>query len=415
MSPPLHPLVALGIAALGGFAIGLEREWEAHGKERSPLRPGIRTSTLLGLIGGIAGVAWGDGYLGVAAILLAAASALLVAAFVISRPHGMTTYFAAVLALGAGTLAGLDHLSLAAAIVAFTSLILFEKTWIHAFAKKIDDAEMRAGIRFAVMAVVILPLLPKGPFGPLGGVRPRELWALTLAFSGISFAGYVLRRVLGERFGYPVVGAVGGLFSSTGVTLVFARESQKDRYSARTLAAGAIAASTVLLARSLVVVTLLSPPVGLALTPLVAGPFVIGVLFVAVLSRRGGEKPHPPPETKNPLKVLQALELATVFQLVLFATHFVMQRWGAYGLEWAGAILGFADMDALLLSMSKAASSGGAPAQTAARAIALGIMSNAVLKLVIALALGRADYRKLAPIGLLVLSLASAASLIVIR
>ena len=33
-------------------------------------------------------------------------------------------------------------------------------------------------VLFGVMALVILPLLPEGPYGPLGGIRPREIWAL---------------------------------------------------------------------------------------------------------------------------------------------------------------------------------------------------------------------------------------------
>jgi len=71
---------------------------------------------------------------------------------------------------------------------------------------RLDEASLRAGIRFSVMAVVILPLLPRGPYGPLGGVRPRELWVWVLFFSGLSFAGFLARRALGARFGYAVTG-----------------------------------------------------------------------------------------------------------------------------------------------------------------------------------------------------------------
>ena len=54
------------------------------------------------------------------------------------------------------------------------------------------------------MAIVILPLLPEGPIGPFGGIRPRELWLLVLFFTGLSFAGYLGRRLFGAGRGYPL-------------------------------------------------------------------------------------------------------------------------------------------------------------------------------------------------------------------
>jgi uncharacterized membrane protein (DUF4010 family) len=90
-----------------------------------------------------------------------------------------------------GGLAGLEYLALASAITSTACLLLAEKRTLPRLVGRLDDAEIRAGVRFAVMAAVVLPLRPRGPFGPLGGIRPRALWALVLFFSGFSFAGYV--------------------------------------------------------------------------------------------------------------------------------------------------------------------------------------------------------------------------------
>jgi hypothetical protein len=88
------------------------------------------------------------------------------------------------------------RLQIASGIIAVTTLLLAEKTGLHALVARLDDTAFRAAIRFAVMAVVVLPLLPVGPLDPYGLVRPRELWALVLFFSGLSFAGYVARRAV---------------------------------------------------------------------------------------------------------------------------------------------------------------------------------------------------------------------------
>lgn len=50
----------------------------------------------------------------------------------------------------------------------------------------------------------------------------RDLWILVLLFSGLSFVGYIAQRITGAA-GYALTGLLGGLVSSTSVTLSFAR------------------------------------------------------------------------------------------------------------------------------------------------------------------------------------------------
>ena len=59
------------------------------------------------------------------------------------------------------------------------------------------------------MALVVLPLLPSGPYGPWGGIRPRELWALVLFFSGLllisnGIQGEYIARIFEEVKGRPL-------------------------------------------------------------------------------------------------------------------------------------------------------------------------------------------------------------------
>lgn len=149
-----------------------------------------------------------------AALLLAGTAALIVAAYMAASRAEVdgTTEMAALVVLAAGVVAGLHELRLASATIAVTTLLLVEKSRLHKIVERIDDASLRAGLRFAVMAVVILPILPAGPYGPLGGIRPRQLWAMVLFFSGLSFAGYIARRWMGSKRGYPIAGLLGGSF-----------------------------------------------------------------------------------------------------------------------------------------------------------------------------------------------------------
>jgi uncharacterized membrane protein (DUF4010 family) len=145
-----------------------------------------------------------------------------------------------------------------------TAFVLLEKSRIHDLVYRIRSDELSAGMRFAVLALVILPLLPEGPFGRDPGVKPRQIWSLVLVFSGLSFASFIALRVAGPTKGYGVSGLLGGLISSTAVTMNFSRESVKSPPLGGVLALGVLAACTVLYLRVLVLCTALNPDVAAA-------------------------------------------------------------------------------------------------------------------------------------------------------
>jgi len=409
----LESTAVIGIfgAALGGAAVGVEREWSGHASGPHAHFAGVRTFTLLGGLAGLTGWLWNAGYEVFAAVLLASAGLLVVAAYAATsrRDVEATTEVAALVVLAAGVTSGTGHVTLASGIIAVTWLLLVEKSRLHAMIAQLDDVELRAGARFAVMAVVILPLLPAGPFGPFGGVRPRDLWALVLLFSGLSFAGYIARRAVGARGGYLVAGLFGGFVSSTAVTLAFAQKSRADRTLGAPLAAGVTAACTLMFVRVLVATAILNPPLVRVLVPYVWLPFVVGVALSVVEARERAGDPRNAAQ-ENPLQFKGAMQMALLFQVVLFAVHVVRETAGEAGILVSGAVLGVSDVDALTIAMNRSAASG-TPLPVAARAIALGMLMNTILKLILALGIGRARFRRIAGASLAALAIASAAAL----
>ncbi len=384
----------LVVAALGGAAIGVERERSGHASGAKAHLGGFRTFTLLGGLAGMAGWLATLGLAALAAVLVAAAAALVVVGYVAAsrRDIDATTEVAALVAIAAGVLAGSGRLALASGIVAITVLLLVEKTRLHAVVRRLDDEEMRAAASFGVMAVVILPLLPEGPYGPLGGIRPQLLWLLVLFFSGLSFVGYIARRAIGARRGYPLAGLLGGLISSTNVTFTFARLSGRTPALGGPLAIGAIGACVMLFPRVLLTATVLNPAVAAALWPYLVAPFVIGAVAL-VLGMRGAHAAPEPPAPTNPLQLWPALQMALVIQAVLYGVFIMHERFGGAGLVASGAVLGLTDLDALTVSMTHLAAEGAATG-IAARAIATGVVSNSVVKIGIALALGSRSFRR---------------------
>jgi len=414
----LFPILGVVVAALGGAAIGVERQRSGHASGAHPHLGGIRTFTLLGGASGLAGLLWVSGYAGVAIALISGALALVVVSYAAASRQDVdgTTEVAAVVVVAAGFLAGIGQMQLSSAVVAITALLLVEKSRLHAFVARIDDEELRAAVRFAVMAVVILPLLPAGPFEKLGGIKPRQLWLLVLFFSGMSFTGYLARRAIGSAQGYRWAGLLGGFVSSTTVTLTFARHSRSEPALSRALAIGAIGASTVLFPRVLIATLVLNPTVARWLAPLTAGAFAIGALVFLLYLRRSTTEPEESgiARPKNPLQIGPALQMALTFQVVLFAVQFVRQWFGNVGVMVSGAVLGLTDVDALTLSMARGAADGIDPL-LAARAITVGILANCVLKAALALSLGTTVFRRFTSATLAAMIVVLAASLAMIR
>jgi uncharacterized membrane protein (DUF4010 family) len=394
-------VVPFAVAALGGATVGLERQTSGHADGPSARFAGIRTFTLVGLLGAVAGTLTAQGHELSAAAVLVACGAMIAAAYVAAARVDVdgTTEVAALVVLAAGTLAGLGQLSLAGGVVAVTALLLVEKSRLHALAARVDDSDLRSGLRFAAMALVILPALPAGPFGPGIGVRPRELWALVLFFSGLSFAGHLAQRAVGPSRGLTVAGALGGLVSSTNVTLTFARASRQEPAHAGGLAAGALAANAMLFPRVLLATAVLNPPLALDLAPRLVPALAVTALAAWVVARRNTAPATSPATSNNPLKVGPALQMAALFQVVLYVVDAARTWFGAVGVIGSAAVLGVTDVDALTVTMARGAVEGHSP-DVAARAIAVGILANTGLKVALALGLGAGAFQRSCGLGL---------------
>ncbi len=405
-------LAGLLIATLGGAAVGLERQWSGHALGPSARFAGIRTFTMLGAVGGLAGWLWLTGVTTLAAVLLGGGVAIVAAAYFAGSRRDIdgTTEVAALVVLAAGVLAGLGSVTLASGIFALVTLLLVEKSRLHALVGRLDDVGLRSGVRFGVMALVVLPLLPEGPYGPLGGVRPRELWMLVLFFSGLSFAGFVARRVVGPGRGYFVTGLLGGLISSTNVTLTFARASRSATTDDRAMAHGAVAANAMLYPRVLLATAVLNPAVVGPLALYLAAPALAATVLSAAGARRRPSEGGTEVDVVNPLQLSGALQMAVLFQVVQMAVSLARAWWGTSGLFTSAAILGLTDVDALTVSMARGLASEVAP-DIAAFAIAIGVFANTGMKLGLALMFGSTRYRLLAGGGLAAMLLALGVSL----
>jgi len=121
--------VELGVAALGGLAVGVEREWSARNRGREHDFAGVRTFLLLGLVGGLAAELTRAEFAFAGGVLFAGGALLVVAAYALAAWKGdleATTEVAGLVVLAAGALAGYGRLGVASGLSALTALVLME-------------------------------------------------------------------------------------------------------------------------------------------------------------------------------------------------------------------------------------------------------------------------------------------------
>ncbi len=381
------------IAAALGLLVGLQREWS---KSRVA---GIRTFPLITLFGALMGGIAEDFTMVVSAGLLAVATMLVVANAAKIRAGakdpGMTTEFAALAMYGAGVAVTRGQVLPAIVVTGCVAVLLQFKETLHSFASSMDEAEIRAGARLALIALVILPALPDQGYGPYGVLNPFRIWMMVVLIVGISLAAYISYRLLGAKAGSWAAGLLGGLISSTATTTTYAQRALDPTRLAGSVAV-IVTASAVVFGRVLLEIGVVGPAVFAQTAPPLA--VMMGVMLVlAYLSQRKAVSMEPEPE-EPPSTMRTAVAFGLLYALVLFAIAASRQYFGSAGMFTVAALSGLTDVDAITLSTVHMVDSGGLHPNLGWRLILTGIMSNLLFKAGIVAVIGRAKtLRTVAP------------------
>jgi uncharacterized membrane protein (DUF4010 family) len=404
-----------------GLVIGLERE---RSQRPAPTFAGARTFAFIALLGAIAAyvqtgfdVAW----LVVAALL--AVSALVTVSYVVSAHKGSlgaTTEISALFTFLVGALCGWGRLGLAAALGVAGLLLLSLKAWSTRVQERISEEDVEAAVKFAVITAIVLPLLPNRAYGPteaLQALNPYKIWLMVVLISGLNFAGYILVKVVGQRHGLGLTGILGGLVSSTAVTLGFSQRSRREPPLAAALTVGILLAWTVMFIRVVVMVSIVSPALG--------GRVGLGIGLLAAVSlllcgwlwwahSKGDQETQEVTSGQNPIDLRQAIKFGLLFGGVTFVAKAAQVYFGDTGLYVAGALAGLTDVDAISLSMANLANATPADLGPAARTVLIAVIANTLVKGGMAVFLGGgAMRRRMLPATLALILAGIAAALLI--
>ncbi len=386
-------------AALGlGMLIGLERE-RTRGEERT--FAGVRTFAMVALLGatsvfagGQAGLPWVVGVVFLAVVALVAVAYYLTAK---GGSIGVTTEISLLLTFFIGSMCAWDQVGIAGAVAVAAMLLLALKGWLHNLAKRIEPSDVEATLKFAIITLIVLPLVPNTNYGPAGleVINPYKTWLMVVLIAGLNFAGYVLVKVVGREHGLGITGLLGGLVSSTAVTLSFSQRSRSEPNLAPVLALAILLAWTVMFFRVVVEVGVVN--ISLA-KDLVLGMVLMGAVSLAIcflLWRRGRSTEKAEVESgHNPFELGDAIKFGVLFAVVIFVASAAQVYFGDTGLYLAGALAGLTDVDAIALSMADLAQQDPASSGAAARTIVIAVISNTMVKCGMAIWLGAPSLRR---------------------
>ncbi len=382
----MNEFIPLFLSLALGLLIGLERGWrEVIDGESSPFF-GLRTFGLIGLLGGIIGFISNtyDNLL-IAGIAFAAVTVLLTAVHVsdCGRPHGVgiTTVIAAAITFCLGILSSLGFMTIASSIAVVTAVILSMKPVVYQWVKKLEAKEIHATLKLLLISVVLLPVLPDKGYGPYAALNPYEVWWFVVLITGMSFAGYFAIRIAGAGKGIMITGILGGLVSSTALTLSFSRLGKHSQLK-RVFSAGILIACGTMFPRMLIEVSVVNKE----LLKLVAVPLVvsgltvyIGMAFFWFTRSRDKEVKADVPPLSNPFQIKPALKFATLISVILLFSQFIKESFGDAGIIVLAFFSGLTDVDAITISMARLAHEG-LSHTTASMAIMTAAATNTLLK-----------------------------------
>lgn len=161
----------------------------------------------------------------------------------------------------------------------FLLLLLSAKEYFAKLKSRFSRKELGDTLKFAVIALVILPLLPDQKYSlidmmnwfysghlswthPILSVHffnPYGIWFFVVVMAGVEYAGFILSKTIGAKSGIIAAGAIGGLISSTATTIAMTKKSNEHPEHRNSYVVATLIASCIMFLRVLIVAAVIYP------------------------------------------------------------------------------------------------------------------------------------------------------------
>jgi uncharacterized membrane protein (DUF4010 family) len=378
-------LLAIGVGTL----IGVEREYSKHQQI-----VGARTFALVSLLGALSVLVLqlspNFAYLPYLFLLAVLGYAFILYYFRAKTRGelGITTMLSLPIAFLFGVFIGFGLYLQAIAGAIITTGLLVSRKYSHLFISHLTEEEIDDALLFGTILLIIYPLLPPGQVLIYNefGVDLQAFFSVVILVSSISFVGFLLMRLLGQK-ALPLTGFFGGLINSVAVVDNFASRSKEQK--SRLFLTGLATTSIAMLLRNLAITALLS----ISLFKLVFLPIAMMILafiiFGALTFRsRAGKAVI---TFKQPFSVKHGIEFSVVLFIATILFYGVSQL-NPVGLGLATFLAGLLSSASVVASVSFAWGAGRIGTIEGAYLIIIGCFASFVSKSFILLTKASKDF-----------------------
>ena len=210
-----------------GALVGVEREWRGRGEHIA----GLRTFMLVCLVGFLSGIMAELLQSSVIIYITMVFSGLFALVGYAYKAHhlksfGITTEVAFLMTFVIGLMFSFESVNVfyPIALGIILTFVLVSKESMHSFVRHLKQKEIFSAVVFAIITFVILPVLPNEVIDPglSNSLNPRMIWLSVVLVLSISFAGYIAMKIFGAKRGMAVTGILGGIASSTSLSITMA-------------------------------------------------------------------------------------------------------------------------------------------------------------------------------------------------
>ncbi len=376
-----EPLIKIGLSLGLGLLIGLEREW-AH-KEA-----GVRTFSLLCILGSLFSLISREMVV-IGGVFVIGMSAYLSFLGLQKGEVRLTTITSLMITYGVGVIVGYGLYIPAILVAVITMTLLATKKELHEIAGELSEQELRAIIKFAIVAFIVLPVLPDRYVDPWGVVNPRTVWLMVVLITGLSLLNYILLRKYGGK-GITYLAFFGGLVNSTAVVGEISHRV-KDLPGLRVVAIPAVfLADFAMVMRNLILVAILS----ITVLKLVALPMVVMIVSAYLMSRayyRKVEK-NLSIDIRSPVSLWNSFKFGVIFLGIMLFAYFANYFFGGRGFIISEFVSGLissesATISALLLFLSQSINP-----EIIAMGVVMASMASILVKLPLVVVSGQREF-----------------------
>jgi uncharacterized membrane protein (DUF4010 family) len=367
------------LALVFGATVGLERE---SNNPNDPHVGGIRTFSLISLMGALAGIFYQHQYESISLIIIIGFFLLLISYYVSEAVHtrdfGITSELSAIVTflLGLMVMLSIIPLQIVVAIFVVVVFILSLKARTRQLVAGLTSQEVQAFISYAIIALVALPVLPDysyklkdlpmlsdilkglnvelGQFDNLDLINPRKIWMIVVLITGIDVFGYILGRIAGSKNGFALTSFMAGFVSSTSATQSLAQRSNNTPFINH-LVGAAILANLASFLQIFLLIGPLNAKWLLAIAPsILIMIFTAGVIAYIFLKKKEPEEEKEEQSKKATaiFSLLPALKFAGLLIVIKIFTKICLILFGQSGFIISSVIASFAGLDAIIVNLA---------------------------------------------------------------